>query len=587
MPAQPPPDVVVDAFISGTTHHTRRVEICEPNGVVLWRPEMNVDIVSGSVSVDYSRSERRSLDLVLDNKDFTLINAPGEFWYDKIIKVYRGVKLKVKPRTPRIAILTDDTNYTSLPLRTALGAIGYTDTTVMYPGDPITIDALMAYDFVITDRLKPDETSLSGLVEQAFNNGIPVFTLGKPTKAMRLILYGTSTPTEAITTYSYGVPLITPLPVDHPTARGWKSIAYPPGPDRPYFNVTQAPTLSGTLVTVKAIAPGGNILVVREPAVPGGGTSRKAAYLDMDHPWILHEQSDFRLFLLQVMNWLNPIPQITEWETQIGEFMIDRISEDNFPHTVSVTGRDYSKKCLLSKFPHATQFDAGFTLEAIINSIAGAAGISKRAVHATGVTVNKTFFFDKGVSRWDAMDEIVKAYDHEIFFDAQGYLVLRAIRDPLTTAPAYTFSTGHNGVIARFSKTTSDTRIYNVVSVMGESSDQNAIPVYAFARNDNPASPTSTQKLGERVYEYTSSFITTTAQAQTVADSFLKIHALEEYEVSFDTLMLPWLEAGDIIRFIDPNPAPDDPDTYLFASISIPLELGPMSSSAKRVIKVV
>jgi hypothetical protein len=294
------------------------------------------------------------------------------------------------------------------------------------------------------------------------------------------------------------------------------------------------------------------------------------------------------MLLLSIANWLNPIRAISEWETQIGEFMIDRISEGHFPRHYKITGRDYSKKCMLSKFRHATQFATGQALETIIGSIAGAAGITKRLLPATGVTVNKKFYFDRGVTRWDAMDEIAKAYEHEIFFDAQGYLVLRPMRDPAAEDPLYTFATGNpDGVIVSFNKSTSDTRIYNVISVTGESSDQAIPPVHASAENNDPNSPTSVPNLGERVYEFVSSFIQTEQQAQGVADSFLKVHALEEYEASFETLMLPWLEVGDILRFVDPNPAPQDPDKLLLTTLTIPLELGPMSSSGKRVIGVV
>ncbi len=329
-----------------------------------------------------------------------------------------------------------------------------------------------------------------------------------------------------------------------------------------------------------------------------GGNRLMFAYEGIDMKWVIFnvdpgssgsgqgawQINSFRAMMLAVMNWLNPVELILEWETQVGEFMIDRISSQNYPHIISVTGRDYTKKCLSSKFLFATQFDSGQTLEDIIAAIAGAAGVTKRLLPITGITVNKSFYFDRGVTRWDAMDEIAKAYDYQIYFDPQGFLVLEHQSDPASEQPDFWIKTGEGGSLITFTKSTTDTRIYNVVVVTGESSDSNILPVYAIARNENPLSPTSIQKIGERVYQYTSSWITTTEQAKRVADSFLAVHALEEFEVNFESLLLPWMDAGDVIGFEDPDPTDDSPDRLLLASLTLPLKLGSMSGVGKRVV---
>jgi hypothetical protein len=107
--------------------------------------------------------------------------------------------------------------------------------------------------------------------------------------------------------------------------------------------------------------------------------------------------------------------------------------------------------------------------------------------------------------------------------------------------------------------------------------------VWAEAKNQSITSPTRISKIGDRYTEFTSAFVQTTAQAQTLADSYLAVHSLEEFELSFETLMLPWLEVGDIIGWVDPNPAPDDPDTFLLSSLNLPLSLSPMSGLGRRV----
>lgn len=271
------------------------------------------------------------------------------------------------------------------------------------------------------------------------------------------------------------------------------------------------------------------------------------------------------------------------WEVQVGEFMIDSIKEPHFPATVSVSGRDYTKKMLSSKFVAATGFNAGASLDATINTIAAAAGIpaSKRFIPPTNKTLGRDFIFERGVERWKACKELAEAFGYELFFDGTGTLVMREYLDPTTSPLMYTFLTGTTGNLVTYDKSVSDGRLYNHVVVSGESSD--TIPVWAEARNDNPASPTNINLIGDRLYTYTSSFITTQEQAQDVANTFLSIYSLQEYDFNFSSLMLPWLEVGGIIEFIDPKAALTQPDRFLLSTLTIPLALGAMTGTGKRV----
>lgn len=283
----------------------------------------------------------------------------------------------------------------------------------------------------------------------------------------------------------------------------------------------------------------------------------------------------------------NSSGRIGYWETQLGEFLIDSISTSHFPSTVHVTCRDYTKKLLEDKFASATTFVSGQAVEDVIRTIATNGGISKFNTVATGKFLGKDFIFEGGTERWQAITDIATAYGYEVFFDAAGYLELREFRDPVTAATIQTFETGQYGNLSNWTKASSDTRIYNHVVVTGESSDTAVPPVVAEATNTNPASPTSVANLGRRkTYRYTSSFITTLAQAQNVANKFLQVHALESFDLSLSALVIPWLEATEIIEFIDPSPNPGDPTRFLLSTFDIPLALGQMSVSGKRVTMV-
>lgn len=340
-----------------------------------------------------------------------------------------------------------------------------------------------------------------------------------------------------------------------------------PSTSLPPFNVALAPGSStADVVTSATNSVGGKFVAVHYPLT---------AYQYTD--------PNFSQFMRAMLTWLNPIVPLKEWEVQIGEFMIDRISEPHFPHEVKITGRDYTKKCKLSKFAEATQFEAGLALEDLIFAIASNARIRKILLPVTGITIGQAFFFERNTARWDAMKEICTAYNYEIFFDATGYLIIRPFRDPAKTAPALYINTGLDGQVGTYDKSTSDAQLYNHVLVSGESSDSTLVPVSAQAMNLDPASPTNIDAIGDRYWEYTSPFIETTQQAQALADSYLAIHSLEEFELNFETLLLPWVEVGDILGWEDPNPAPGDPTTFLLSSISLPLSLGPMNGVGRRV----
>jgi hypothetical protein len=774
VPTTTPPQIALREFLGSTTRHIRRVEIYEADGLTRWSKDTELRLKDGTVSVDQNRDERRTLDLQLANADGVLVNAPDEFWYDKIIKVFRGVRINQPTRTPKILIITDKAGPETLAssFRDALVTSGFGDvlvnTTAYVWGDVLDFDIIVGLGGAVESQVE--------LFQEAYEAGKSVYLQDADAAAWMEAYHPT-----ALSIYSTDRTVAPLAGSPHPASKAWQEFEnYTPiqltnldpdprattatnwpfglgtggaatlsnvtgasdgpvlsdgskittyrraevttaqtagssGPYRSvfvsgsagqtanigmwiranravsgiaYFRFYNGSTVVGSkqvsvtlplnqwLELSDVVTSTGDYTSTRVWFVPSGGsylgvgdifhwTGGRTYYEPEIQPYVDGDMTDTQFYdyawtstanaststrsaiagrsydvsgisqasvisadpvdaiysrivayaepirggrliaahlpfdynqydVPQVVNmlasffgWLNTVKPMLEWECQIGEFMIDRITERHFPYDVSLTGRDYTKKCMGSKFLYATQFASGMALESIIASIAGAAGITKRSLPTTGVVVAREFFFDRGVSRWEAMKEIATAYDYEIFFDATGFLILRPYSDPVSTSPVLVLKTGRDGgQLGSYEKSTTDTRIYNVVLVTGESSDADSPPVYAVARNDDPNSPTSTVNIGERVYEYSSSFIETTPQAQQVADSFLAVHALEEFELGFSSLMLPWLEAGDIVGFVDPRPAPGDPTTFLLSDFSIPLGLGLMDGKARRVTNV-
>lgn len=380
----PPPEAAMRAVLQTSSIWTRRIEIYEYDNETLWNAGVKPRIIDGKVNVDYSRDERRTLDLVLDNTDGALRHDPYDgFWYDKIIRLYRGIKYW-------------------------------------------TID------------------SITGAAIQA------------------------------------------------------------------------------------------------------------------------------------------------TYEAQIGAFMIDRIDGAYFPHTLSVTGRDFTKKMLTSKLERSMQFPAGTAVENVVAAVAANAGIFGVILPNTGLKVDSTTVFERGTERWKVCKSVANAANHELFFDASGYLVMRPFRDPTTSPVEYVFKTGGpDGNLVDYRKSSNDSRVFNHIVVTGDDnvgSDSTTTKIiFAERKNENTDSPTRIERIGDRYTAYQSSLFDTQEKANAFAESQLSILALEEFNIDFSSLVVPWMEAGNIVQVLVPDNTEYEPTRFLLDKFDIPLRLAPMSGTARRV----
>lgn len=272
----------------------------------------------------------------------------------------------------------------------------------------------------------------------------------------------------------------------------------------------------------------------------------------------------------------------TTVEWQLGEFMIDRLAQPRFPMEMSITGRDYTKKCMKSKFEFATSFGSGM-VETTIKDIALNAGITKFIFPAPSKPIQRDFLFEKGTERWKAMNDLAQAYGYELFFDRNGYLVLREIVDSTTATEAWRFKSGPGGNLSDWDKSTSDDRLYNHIFVSGKGPDDEL--VWGEATNTEPSSPTRISRIGDRLFQFHSDFINTNEQAQETADKFLLVHALQTWELGIMSLVYPFLEGGEIAVFENPDPAPGETaeTRWRTANFQIPMMLELMPLQGKRV----
>lgn len=562
-----PPSVVRQVIDEGLGEVTRRVELYENGGEVLWRSDVSSRLIEGGINATYGDNERRTLDVMLRNDDNALRSQPGGLWYDKIVKIYRGVQYNPNLVSPRVVILEATGGETgAFILAGKIARSGIENVTVML--DAVSAASLKQYD-VFVSYTTSTASAKGGLLKELYAAGKSVITVSTANTGA-VIPYVTATVNVSET-----LGISQPVKAS-PLSPGWTTEAQGAASGA-------VPTALDGSATIASRWQRGDSSYVITGSIASNANGGK--WFDLHLPSI-NGANTLRLFANGI-NWIRGIGSTQHWETQLGEFVIDGINGDLFPSAVKVTGRDYTKRCMNSKIEQAVTFAADTTVGTLVTALAANSGIKKFRLLNMPETLGSTQSFDRGTPRWDIMKKAADANGYEIFFDREGYLVTRKYLDPTTSAPSETWKTGVDGNLAALGRSVNDSRIYNHIAVYGDpSSGETRLPFLAEAFNTNPSSPTNIDELGDRYYSYASTFFTSQQQCQEYANRLLGLHALESFELNISAINYPWVEVGDIGRVIDPNAVATDPDTYLIDSLSIPLSLGPMSLTGKRVTMV-
>jgi hypothetical protein len=562
------PAVVKQAIDRGQVQQiTRRVEVLESDGETYWNNGLGDRLVDGSVNLAYGDAERRSLDITFRNDDNLLRSTPNGFWYDKIIKVYRGVKYNPNVVTPTVAIIEAVNGLSgSGALISYLARLGLPG--AVYKGDgTLSLDDLMQYDIIVSWKGTAASTQGS-LLQELYNRGRNVVTISVAnTAAVVPHLASVTNKTD-----DWG---ISQMPNPTSLGAGWTT----EGVGGSVAGTAAAAVGAGAVAVARWLMNDATYAITASVAINGND----GKWFDLHLPAL--GSTNTRQLFANVVGWFKE--DYGNWEAQLGEFAIDGISNPYFPSQVKVTARDYVKKCANSKIEQAMTFSSTTTVETLITALAANAGIKKFRLVSMPEMIGSAMSFDRGTPRWDVMVAAAKTQGYEIFFDQEGYLTTRPYLDPTLSPENYVFKTGVEGNLASIDRAVNDSRIYNHIAVYGDpASSETRMPYFGEAKNTNPASPTRISRIGDRFYSFASTFFTSQMQTETYAKRLLGIHALESFELSFQAINYPWLEVGEIARVEDPKAVATDPTKYLVDTGTIPLGLGPMSFTGKRVLLV-
>jgi hypothetical protein len=598
-----PPNEVLAAILESSSTVTRRIEIFESDGVTRFAPTQGTDLrlIDGGVSVDYGRAERRSIDLTLDNADGVLAHNPDGFWYDKIIKAYRGIQYFREMDVPRVLVIDDQLG--GERLKTIYRNAGYTDVT--YNLSASVLADFNGYDIIVSDM---DTSTLTGprytLLKEAYDVGYGVITIGANTGASNLPFMISTTVNKSTDDAWY----INPYPFDNPlnngwttehqgtTAESWYDLGgdWTDSPD--WFGQPTAPVY-GKIPTVLtgSAAPAAQWVygATTYPVIYATDEASGGRWVHFSYPFFGQQA---QLLHKGALDWIHNFASVAYWEVALGVFMIDQIKEKHFPTSIQVTGRDQTKACLLAKLSKATGWDVGTSVRSIVLAMLDRSGITTYNVPTTiNETLGTAVFYPKGTECWKVISEVCTVFNYEVFFDGDGVFQMRKFRDPLLSPSTMVLRADSQGNLVKYDKSSSDTEIFNKIIATGTSDNgtNNDILVYAELANTEPSSPTRLKVPGvpggmsERTKLYESAMFTSNQQAMDYCVRWMKILALEEYALDFESLVFAWLEAGDIVEFIDPDEETSEfPTRFLLSGLNIPLSLGPMSGSAKRVTVV-
>lgn len=583
-----PPADVLEQIESSSVQVVRWVDIYEADNVTLWKS--SPAITGGEVTVDSTRDERRNIDITFANDDGAIPYGPGNLWYDKIVKPYRGVVMPPVTVDSYLKLPGVAGNHLSVT-RSALSGV-----TSLQFAVRVTFNSLGVLQILCgwgsagaTFRVAADNklyiatlTSGSAVLGGAASSVALPFTAGQVTAGTKFWVKGTLTIATASCAYAYSYDNTNDFDQVTWTALGTPQTGTNAGAALLYTGSTSS--LWGTNSTGAAGFAGklhaGVETINTNNTIKfslAGQTASAATITAVTGQTMTVATSGGNPALIYGAV-INPSEV---WATGLGEFMIDTIDRPRFPHEIRVTGRDFVKKMKLAKFANATAFASGLNVATVINTIATNGGITKFNFATPTNTLSATITFDRGSLRWDAMKKLADSISHELFFDGFGYLTLRPMVDPLTAPLLYTFKTGADGNLVDFSRSTNDTRLYNDVCVYGDS--PSAPLIFAQSENTAPSSPTRIAQLGRRTYTYASQFFTGTPQAQAFADSLLSVMALEQYDMELTSIVLPWLEAAGAVEALLPDATVGDPTRFLLSAFSVPMALGPMSGSVKRI----
>jgi hypothetical protein len=570
----PPPPTVVAAINAPTTRIDARVEIYEQDGVTRWAYDNVRRLIEGSISVDYSRDERRTLDLTLDNSDNVLLNAPGYFWYDKVIKVFKRVRVHTSTfdawECQVGEFMIDSIDEDHFPMHTHIQGRDYTK-------------KCLNSQFVVTTEFDGGAGyTLEGLISAlAANAGATKQVL--PTTGINVTQTFTGEPGQSrwevmkqiANAYNYDV---------YFDPQGYlRLIPFPdPATQSPAFTF-QTGLPNGNLVGYSKSTDDArlynHVLVIGTTDNTNVPTWAEAKNTNASSPTSIAEIGDrlyqFNSDYIHIRTNLANNPSF-ESNTTDRTITAGTGGASTAAQFADARPGSTGTKCLRQTWTTATTAVSGGIGMGTGPVSLASQSVVEGAVYSTGVWVrtNKIQRIKLQMDFRDPKEAVAGQIDspHTVlaantwtFLKFEGQTAPAGADHLYVWAYAAVGTSGTNWAINDWLEI--DDIIIEAAAKIGDYFDGS---YYACGWE---GATNNSQSLSNR-------------QAQDVADTFLSVHQLEQFSLDLTSLNVFYIDVGTVVEFDDPRPAPGDPDRFLLQSMTVPIGLGTMSATAARVENV-
>lgn len=260
-----------------------------------------------------------------------------------------------------------------------------------------------------------------------------------------------------------------------------------------------------------------------------------------------------------------------EWVGQ-GYYRIYSVEQDSAPDgPLRIAGRDRMSGIIDARLTAPVSFGPNHTIRQVFERLVREVYPEAEIIYGfdpDGIALGRAQVAEE--DRYGFLLEVTRSLGMVMYWDHTG--ALRVERAPDPANPVWTVNAGSGGVLVSMSRALDRDGAYNAMVVTGEAPDGNN-PVRAVAYNLNPASPTYWHgRFGKVPRFYSSPFITTAAQARTVATEMLRRVLGTPYSVDFTAVPNPALEPLDPVRVVysDDHPA----EVHVIEQMTLPLTPG-------------
>jgi hypothetical protein len=255
----------------------------------------------------------------------------------------------------------------------------------------------------------------------------------------------------------------------------------------------------------------------------------------------------------------------------LGYYKIYSVEQPDSPGgNLTVTGSDRMQGLIDAQIIIPVQFAAADTVADVFTQLVGAVYPEIQVEYDWDAAADELAASQvTQQDRYGFLNDLLTSRGKIMYFDYRGVLVVRS--QPLDGPGAvWDVTSGADGTIISGDRTISRDNVFNAVAATSDGADTTTSPL-AVAYDNNPQSPTYWYgKYGQVPTFYSSSTITSAAQAAAAASTMLAKSLQLPFSVQFDAVPNPALEPYDIVRVNYGSGSPDE--LHIVDTLDIPLD---------------